>query len=485
MAWARDAGAGGLNTHAQSGSYTIGGGSNRLLIIGAFNESGTAPTIDSATFNGVSATAVGAQVENPSDSHHLRMFYLLEADLPAAGSYTAAWAGTNTSDEGIGATSYSGVAQTAPDDVQSNSSDAAGDSTLNFTGTSLGGLGVDAVLCNGARTFTEGTNQTALFENSLSNYSFTMTDKSLASGSDSMSNDWNGSPSAVHQGAVWSEASSANEMSGTPQAQAADAAGTMQAPASAAGTPQAGAATAAGTLKHVSAASGAPQAGAATAAGTATVRAQLSGSPQAGVAVGDGAMHAPAAMSGAPQAGAAVGEGTAEVLVQLSGAPEADPATADGTATFGESINVSGSPQADPAEGAGTLSAPASASGTPSAAAAEGAGTLQRRFSAAGTPQADAATSDGSMAVLLRLSGAPSADLATAAGILLALASMAGTPAAAPATSTGTVGVVVSMSGAVQAGLATTSGFADDGSTPITTPKRPPLMLTNVGRLGQ
>lgn len=180
------------------------------------------------------------------------------------------------------------------------------------------------------------------------------------------------------QRSVVTAPSGANELSGSPTAQAADAAGTMSAPASASGTPQAGAAAADGTLQHVASSSGSPQAGAATADGAATVRIQLSGAPQAGAAVGVGTLIALATLSGAPQAGAAVGDGTAEALVQLSGDPQAGAAVSSGE-VGSEAANASGAPQAAAAEGDGTLKAIISMAGTPAASAATSTGLLQHR----------------------------------------------------------------------------------------------------------
>lgn len=481
MAWARDASA---SAAAASVNHTIGGGSDRLVCIGAFSQ-GAAPRLTDSvvvSYNGVAAT--GVATTTVQGGMRTRMYYLLDANLPSAGTYSVA-ADTTFSNPGIGAISFTGVDQSAPLSSGALNATTAGNS-VSLTTTVSTGLAVSAWGKQTVEAIAATSPCVEVFEVQAATMTFGMGELSTAATSDTF--DWSSATATgnCQQAAAWDiAAASSNDASGTPQAQAADATGTMSAPASASGTPQAGAATTAGTLKHVSSASGAPQAGAATAAGTATVLTQLSGSPQAGAATAAGTAQAPATMSGAPEAGAAIGEGTAEVLVQLSGAPEAGPATADGTATFGESISASGSPEASPAEAAGTLEAVASAAGTPQADAAEGAGTLQHRFSAAGTPQASAATSDGSMAVLVRLSGAPSAGAATAAGTILALASMSGATTAASATSAGSVGVVVSMSGAVQAGLATTSGFADDGATPIATAKRPPLMLINVGRLGQ
>lgn len=125
-------------------------------------------------------------------------------------------------------------------------------------------------------------------------------------------------------------ASSANSASGTPQAQAADATGTLAAVASLSGTPQAGAATTTGQLQHVALLSGTPQAGTATAAGTIGNQSVMSGAPQAGAATATGVLALIASLQGAAQADAAVSTGAATLIASMSGDAAAGFATADG-----------------------------------------------------------------------------------------------------------------------------------------------------------
>lgn len=131
-------------------------------------------------------------------------------------------------------------------------------------------------------------------------------------------------------------ADAANELSGSPTAQATDASGTMDAVVSGSGTPQASAATSEGTLQHVAEASGSPQAGAATITGSFGGTVSASGSPQAGAATAAGEAQAPASAAGAPQAGSPTSAGTLMVVVSMSGAPQASPADGFGTADDGQ-----------------------------------------------------------------------------------------------------------------------------------------------------
>jgi hypothetical protein len=93
-------------TAGVSHSHTIGGGSNRILIVGLSSE-----TTDwtACTYNGVAMTHLQTEVQSEA---RIELWYMLEAQLPAAGAYTVL--GTNASGgRAVGAASYTGVAQTS------------------------------------------------------------------------------------------------------------------------------------------------------------------------------------------------------------------------------------------------------------------------------------------------------------------------------------------------------------------------------------
>lgn len=78
-------------TSSQTDTITISSGTNRKMIVFMGGEEGsTTVTLDSATFNGVSMTAVAAQVQAGTGTFKnvIRAFYLNETDIPTGGSYT-------------------------------------------------------------------------------------------------------------------------------------------------------------------------------------------------------------------------------------------------------------------------------------------------------------------------------------------------------------------------------------------------------------
>lgn len=118
----------------------------------------------------------------------------------------------------------------------------------------------------------------------------------------------------------------ANELSGAPSTQPADASGTMAAVASASGTPSATTATADGVMQHVSPVAGAPQAAAATSDGTLQALIQLGGTSTAEPATSAGTLTALVSMAGAAAAERATSAGAAGVVVSMSGAVQASTA---------------------------------------------------------------------------------------------------------------------------------------------------------------
>lgn len=91
-------------------SHTLGSGSNRIVIAGGCTP---ANNVTGATYNGVAMTAVA----NPaSGTHEARFFYMLESQLPAAGTYNmvVTISAINASNPGIGhCASFTGVDQNA------------------------------------------------------------------------------------------------------------------------------------------------------------------------------------------------------------------------------------------------------------------------------------------------------------------------------------------------------------------------------------
>ncbi len=99
----------------KTGNHTIGGGSNRLLLIGIFLTVNTT-TVSSVKFNGsaVGVVAVGSIQSNPNGAVSVVFYRIKEADLPSAGTYTMDVTVDTSQEFSIAGISYSDVDQTSP-----------------------------------------------------------------------------------------------------------------------------------------------------------------------------------------------------------------------------------------------------------------------------------------------------------------------------------------------------------------------------------
>ena len=100
-------------SNSASFSHTIGGGSDRILLYSFASETAGTGDVTNVTYNGVALT-YSTYTATASESR-VEFWYMLEAALPAAGTYTvtATIAGTGTSFV-HGASSWEGVHQTTP-----------------------------------------------------------------------------------------------------------------------------------------------------------------------------------------------------------------------------------------------------------------------------------------------------------------------------------------------------------------------------------
>ena len=108
-------------------THTLGGGANRVLVVGVttVDQQPLAPDA-TVTFNGIPVQPVpGGVAVTDDDKGVLRteLFYLLDAALPPAGTYeVAVELGRTVSEIGGGSSSLSGLAQAAPEAVAANHS---------------------------------------------------------------------------------------------------------------------------------------------------------------------------------------------------------------------------------------------------------------------------------------------------------------------------------------------------------------------------
>lgn len=114
-------------------NHTIGGESNRLLVVGVSTEAGSgAYDVDSVTYDGVPLTPSVANPVGSSTLANAEIWYMLEASLPAAGTYQVAiTTSTGASEIHAGAISVYGAAQQPPEATATNDDAAAGWDTIS------------------------------------------------------------------------------------------------------------------------------------------------------------------------------------------------------------------------------------------------------------------------------------------------------------------------------------------------------------------
>ncbi len=98
----------------RSFSHTIGGGNNRLLVVGiTFEDSLADKVVNSVTYNGQTLTQADWARAGAGYSQYTALYYLLEEDLPPSGSYTVAVdvSATPTRNVLVGVSSYANVDQ--------------------------------------------------------------------------------------------------------------------------------------------------------------------------------------------------------------------------------------------------------------------------------------------------------------------------------------------------------------------------------------
>jgi hypothetical protein len=161
-------GAGGSPDTTLSWMHTIGGGSNRLLVVGVEieDESTTDAVVNSVTYNGVGLTRAVSAVAGTTFFVNAELWYLLDVgSMPAAGTYTVTVTTTGTTDNRIGGSySVSDMKQIAPEATNAQTSNS-GPTPFNTSVTTLtdGALVFDAIVSGNPNTvFT--TNQTGQAE---------------------------------------------------------------------------------------------------------------------------------------------------------------------------------------------------------------------------------------------------------------------------------------------------------------------------------
>ena len=145
-------------------SHAIGSGANRLLVVGvAIEECGTSRTVSGITYNTQALTKItSAEVLSGNGCRsRAELWYLLEADLPSAGSYSVVVTASGSCDDlTAGAISLTDVAQQGPEGSATNTNENQNTISTNITTSTNGAWIVDVAHCGNDSSFTANANQT-------------------------------------------------------------------------------------------------------------------------------------------------------------------------------------------------------------------------------------------------------------------------------------------------------------------------------------
>lgn len=170
-------------------SHTISGNTNRMLIVCAGDEDSGTPTVTGITYNGISMTQVAQISTDDGTQNRLAMFYLPEANLPSAGTYTVTITySATTSNRSGGAMSFYNVKQQAPKNTQTAANQGQSSISVNVTTDVDNSWVVDTAVHGDTGDFTQGSNQIERFDISAPSSRLQGSTKSVSSaGSTTMS----------------------------------------------------------------------------------------------------------------------------------------------------------------------------------------------------------------------------------------------------------------------------------------------------------
>lgn len=160
-----DAASSGFNSSAGttlSWSHTIGGGNNRVLVVGiaAEDSSPNDLTINSVTYNGVDMDPIPGTSSSVGTSYlqKTELYYLLDNELPSAGSYSVVitYSGSVDNING-GAISLTNVAQQPVEAVAVNANTSSSTISTNITTLTNGAWVIDVVGCGNSGSFSTTT----------------------------------------------------------------------------------------------------------------------------------------------------------------------------------------------------------------------------------------------------------------------------------------------------------------------------------------
>lgn len=109
------------NQVTSSLNHAIGGGADRLLVVCTGAESFPPVAVTGVTYNGVALTPAGFQEGAAGDlGQRVEMWYMLEANLPGAGTYQVQVTYAASQSPGVAVVSLTGAAQQAPEATAGN-----------------------------------------------------------------------------------------------------------------------------------------------------------------------------------------------------------------------------------------------------------------------------------------------------------------------------------------------------------------------------
>ena len=161
-----------VNTSSLTRSHTIGGGSNRILLVGVSIETcNPYQTVSSVTYGGKTLTYLNsAQVTSSNDCRgRVELYYLLEADMPGVGSFDVVVTATGwCSALAAGAISLTGVAQQPPEANETSANDGQSSISTSIGTLTDGAWLVDVVHNGDSGSFTANSGQTERYDRSTS-----------------------------------------------------------------------------------------------------------------------------------------------------------------------------------------------------------------------------------------------------------------------------------------------------------------------------
>ncbi len=159
-------------------SHTIGGGTNRMLIVGiGSEETSNDDTIDFARYNGIDLIFIDRITVTSGNGFHqkVELYYLDESALPAAGSYNInVRTSGNTANLTVGAISLTGTQQGAPEAVAGSVNQNSSFIDTAITTLSNEAWVVDIVGSGNNGTFTAGPGQVSRWTSSANSSSASM-----------------------------------------------------------------------------------------------------------------------------------------------------------------------------------------------------------------------------------------------------------------------------------------------------------------------